>query len=199
MRHSPCCLRNRLGRVRDTSSGRLGIRPRWSSMPLGATNTDCGGRPGAAAKSDWRGWFWLDAPPIRSVIASLARFAHGCKFFVCPRLFESGNRGPRARVVVSSKSGRPPQVGTSGVIGAQARQHLGRSGHPSAEADDCASCRLASKEFDIPVLSRPDCRRNRKLTPSTPPVSRYRYSQLTPPCSHPRLACHHCRSNHMRV
>ena len=50
----------------------------------------------------------------------------------------------RARVVVSSKSGRPPQVGTSGVIGAQGPV---ARGHPSAEADDCASAGWPAKSL----------------------------------------------------
>jgi len=153
MRHSPCGRRNRLGRVRGTSSGRLGIRPRWSSIPLGDTHTDCGGHPrreirlaSAVGFGSTHRRFGVSLPhPLVSptgvgflfcvwgphalcvVVWSRVAPRPACLSavsqlnIVCPRLFESGNRGPRARVVVSSKSGRPPQVGTSGVISAQAR------------------------------------------------------------------------------
>jgi|SRR6516164_2062461 len=53
------------------------------------------------------GWFWLDAPPIRSVFASPARFAHRCRFWLCVS-------GPHALCVVvwSRVAPRPASLST---------------------------------------------------------------------------------------
>jgi hypothetical protein len=169
MRHSPCGRRNRLGLVRGTSSGRLG-NP--TAMDLYA-----------ARRHTYRLW----RPPRRG---SEIRLGSAAGFGSTHRRFGLSSavrirkpRTPRASRRVLEEW--PPSA--SGHLGRDWRTGpVARSGHPSAEADDCASCRLASNEFDIPVLSRADRRRNRKLTPLTPSGIPLPNAAVCPPA--PRLS-----------